>query len=72
MVEEQGGLGEARQLRRNLEETCVKIRENINIKLENYLEPLLCVPLSDKYHWWLALILDPIYVNSLTCMRELH
>ena len=27
MVEEQGGLGEARQLRRNLEETCVKIGE---------------------------------------------
>ena len=41
IVEDQDGLGEARQLRRNLEGTNMKMRENVKIKLSKYLEPLL-------------------------------
>ena len=41
MVEEQDALEEARKLRRNLEETHMKIWENVKRKLAKYLEPLL-------------------------------
>ena len=41
MVEEKDGLSEARQTRRNLEETHIKIQEIVKIKLTKYLEPLL-------------------------------
>ena len=34
-------LAEARQLRRNFEETHMKIRENVKIKQVKHLEPLL-------------------------------
>ena len=44
MVEYQDGLEEAIQVRRNLEEMHMKMRENVNIKLAKYLEPLLEVP----------------------------
>ena len=48
MVEEQDGLGETRQLRRNLEETHVKIWENVKSKLTKYPETLLEVPSAEK------------------------
>ena len=51
MVEEKDCLGETRQLRKNLEETHMKIRGNVKSKTEKYLEPLLHVPSSDKYPW---------------------
>ena len=44
MMEDQDGSGEARQLRRNLDETHTKMRENMKKKLAKYLEPLLEVP----------------------------
>ena len=72
MVEDQDGLREARHLRRNLEETHMKMWENVKIKLYNYLEPLLEVPSADKYHWQFSLILDPHYVKELTYVRKLH
>ena len=50
MAEEQDGLGEARHLRRKLEETHTKMWENVKSKLAKYLKPLLDVPSSDKYH----------------------
>ena len=37
MVEDQDGTVDARQLGRNLEETHMKIRENVNSKLAKYL-----------------------------------
>ena len=61
MVGDQDGLAEARQLRRNLEDTHIKMRENVKIKIANYLDPLLEVPSSDK-----------LYVNELTGVRKLH
>ena len=48
IVENQDGLGEASQPRRNLEETYIKMKENVRSKLAKYLEPLLEVPSSDK------------------------
>ena len=48
IVEYQDGLGEASQPRRNLEETYIKMKENVRSKLAKYLEPLLEVPSSDK------------------------
>ena len=72
MVEYQDGLEEAIQVRRNLEEMHMKIRENVNIKLAKYLEPLLEVPSADKYHWWFALIIDSCYVNEFTYVRKLY
>ena len=48
MLEEQDGFGEARQLRRNSEETHMKMRENMRRKLDEYLEPLLEVTSEDK------------------------
>ena len=50
MVEEQYGLAEAINLRRNLEETHMKMQENMKRKLANYLGPLLEVTSTDKYH----------------------
>ena len=41
MVEDQDVLGEARKLRRKLEETHMKTRGNVKNKLAKYLEPLL-------------------------------
>ena len=41
-------MGEARQLRRNLEETHMKIQENMRIKLSKYLETLLEFPSADN------------------------
>ena len=61
MVGDQDGLAEARQLIRNLEDTHIKMRENVKIKIANYLDPLLEVPSSDK-----------LYVNELTGVRKLH
>ena len=63
MVEEQDGSGDARQLRSKLEETRIKMRENVKSKMTKYLEPLLHVPSAEKYHRWFALMLDPQYVN---------
>ena len=63
MVEEQDGLGEEINLSRNLEKTHMKIRGNMKSKLEKYLEPLLHVPSSEKYHRWFSLILYARYVN---------
>ena len=63
MVEEKDGLAEARQPRRNLEETHIKMRKNVKSKLSKYLEPLLEVPSADNYHLWCALMLNPLYVN---------
>ena len=40
-VEEKDGLGEARNLRRNLEETHIIMRENVKSKLAKYFELLL-------------------------------
>ena len=48
ILEEQYGPGEARQLRRNLEETHMKMRENAKRKMDKYLEPLLEVTSEDK------------------------
>ena len=50
MMGEKYSLGEARQLRRNLEETHMKMRENLKRKLANYLDPFLEMPSSEKYH----------------------
>ena len=44
MVEEKDDLEEARHLRRNLEQTHMKMQEDIKIKPDKYLEPLLEVP----------------------------
>ena len=63
MVEDQDGLGEARQLKRNLGETHMKMRENVKTELAKYLETLLEVPSADKYHWWFSLMLKQLYVN---------
>ena len=52
MVEYQYGSVETIHLRRNLEETHMKIRENVKIKLAKYLEPPFDVTSADKYHWW--------------------
>ena len=41
-------------------------------KLARYLEPVLHMSLSDHYHWWFALISDPIYANELTYVKALH
>ena len=41
IVEDLDGLSEARQMRRNLEDMNMKIRENVNSKLDKYLEPIL-------------------------------
>ena len=41
-------------------------------KLAKYLEPLLEVTSSDKYHWWFALMIDTRYVNELTDVRKMH
>ena len=41
-------------------------------RLKKYFEPLLHVPLLDRYHWWFALILDPRYLNGLAEVRALH
>ena len=49
-----------------------KMRGNVRSKMARYLEPLLHVPSSDKYHWWFALILDLHYMNELLNVRELH
>ena len=59
MVEYQYGSTEARRLIRNLEDTHMKIQENMKSKLAKYLDPLLEVPSVDKYHWCFALILYP-------------
>ena len=50
----------------------MKIWENVKRKLPKYLESLLEVPSSDKYHWWFALMLNPCYMNELTYFRKLH
>ena len=68
IVEEQDGSGSARQLRRKNYENAGKCEE----KTGKYLEPLLHFPSPKKYHWWFALILDPLYVNELTDARALH
>ena len=52
MLEEQGGLADARQPRRNLEETHMKMREILKSKLDKYLEIILEVPSAYKYHRW--------------------
>ena len=62
MVEEQDGSGDAREMRRNLEETHMKIRGNVRNKLAKYLDQLLEVPSEDKYHCCFDLIIDPRYV----------
>ena len=72
MVEEQDFLGEAKQLRRNLEETHTKMKEHLRRKLAKYFEPLLEVTSADKYHRWFALTLYPPYVNELMDVRKLH
>ena len=72
ILEDQDGSGEARHMRRKMDETHMKTQGNVKSKLEKYLEPLIHVPLQEKYHWWLDLILDPHCVNELTDVRELH
>ena len=72
MVENQDGLAQARQLKMNLEETHMKMRENVKSKLAKYLELLLEVPSEDKFHWRFALILDPRYVKSFKDFRKMH
>ena len=57
---------------RNLEETYMKIRENVKIKLDKYLQTLLEVTSADKYHWWFALMLYVRYVNEFMDVRNLH
>ena len=69
-TEEQDGLGEARKLRRNLEETHMKMRGNLKRKLDKYLEPLLEVSSAYLYHWWFYLMLDPRYVNEFIDVRK--
>ena len=59
-------------MRRNLEETHTKMRENVKSKLAKYLHPLLEVPSSDNCHWWPTLMIDLSYVNKLTDVRKLH
>ena len=72
MVEDQDGLGETRQLRGNLEETHMKMREKVKIKLAKYLDPLLEAPSSDKYHWWFSLMINPHNVNEFMDVIKLH
>ena len=48
------------------------MRVNVKSKLENYLEPLPCVSLSEKYHWWFSIILYPLCVNEFSDVSELH
>ena len=72
MAEEKDGLGEARQERRNLEETHMKMKEIVKSKLAKYPEPLLEVLSADKYHWWFASMLNPRYINEFTDARKLH
>ena len=50
MVEEQDGLREASHMIMNLEETHMIMRENMNRKLDNYLDPLVEVPSPEKYY----------------------
>ena len=50
----------------------MRMWKNSKIKLAKYLEPLLEVPSSDKYHWWYSLMIDPRNVNELTDVRKLH
>ena len=50
MIGDQDSSGENRHLRRNLEETHMKIRENVKKKLAKYLETILEVTSADKYH----------------------
>ena len=51
MVEYQDGSGEARQPRRNVEETNMKIRGNVKRNMAKYLQTLLEVISGYKYHW---------------------
>ena len=41
----------------------MEIQENVKSKLAKYLEPLLEVPSTDKYHCQFTLMLDPLYIN---------
>ena len=72
MAEYHDGLGEARQMRRNLEEAHMKMRENVKNKLAKYLELLLEVPSADKYQWWFDLMPNPRYVDEFTDVIKLH
>ena len=58
-MEDQDGLAEARQLRRNLEDTHMKLQENVKSKLTKHLEPQLEVLSEVKYNWWFSLMIDP-------------
>ena len=73
LIMKQDSSGEARHVRMNLEETHMKMRENMRSKLDKYLELLLEMPSEHRYHWWFDLILYPRYVNELTnfknCMK---
>ena len=71
-MEYQDGLAEARQLRRKLEDTHMKMQKNLKSKLSKYLEPILEVPSADKNHWWFPLMIDPHYVNELIDARKLN
>ena len=51
VVEYQDGSGEARQPRRNVEETNMKIRGNVKRNMAKYLQTLLEVISGYKYHW---------------------
>ena len=56
----------------NLEKTHMIMRENVNRKLDTYLDPLLDVPSSDTYHWRFDLTIDPFYVNAFMYVIKLH
>ena len=72
MAEDNDGLGEAINMRRNSEETHMEMRKNVKSKLAKYHDPLLEVPSEEKYHWLFYLMLDPSYFNELGDVRKLH
>ena len=72
MVKEQDSYEEARQTRRNLEVTHMKIWENVKRKMAKYIETLLEVPSEDKCQCWFALTIEPRHVNEFTDVGKLH
>ena len=50
----------------------MKMRENVKSKLDKYLEVLLDVPSAYKYHWWFALIFNPLYIKQLKYVRKMY
>ena len=48
------------------------MQSRVKEKLTNVFAPLLQIPAPTKYHYWLALFLDPRYVMEIKDIKTFH